>query len=200
MSFDSDILIAGGGLNGSTLALALAATGQSVTIVEPRPLDALHDTQFDGRSYAMALTSTRLLQALGLWGAIEADAQPMLEIKVSDGRAGATDVDGVASELPDRVALHPAYPNPFNPATTLSFDLPRASAVTLEVYDAMGRLVRTFVDSVMDAGRHEIRFEVARQMLGHSSVSRTISVYSGMETISATQAFAKVVDMLREGG
>lgn len=42
-------------------------------------------------------------------------------------------------------------------------------------------------------------YEVARQMLGHSSVSRTISVYSGLETISATQAFAKVVDTLREG-
>ncbi|MBW4976194.1 site-specific integrase [Roseovarius mucosus] len=40
-------------------------------------------------------------------------------------------------------------------------------------------------------------YEVARQMLGHSSVSRTISVYSGLETISATQAFAKVVDTLR---
>ena len=43
-------------------------------------------------------------------------------------------------------------------------------------------------------------YEVARQMLGHSSVSRTISVYSGLETISATQAFAKVVETLREGG
>lgn len=43
-------------------------------------------------------------------------------------------------------------------------------------------------------------YEVARQMLGHSSVSRTISVYSGLETISATQAFAKVVNTLREGG
>lgn len=42
-------------------------------------------------------------------------------------------------------------------------------------------------------------YEVARQMLGHSSVSRTISVYSGLETISATQAFATVVDKLREG-
>lgn len=40
-------------------------------------------------------------------------------------------------------------------------------------------------------------YEVARQMLGHSSVSRTISVYSGLETIGATQAFAKVVDALR---
>ncbi|MBV0914219.1 site-specific integrase [Anianabacter salinae] len=43
-------------------------------------------------------------------------------------------------------------------------------------------------------------YEVARQMLGHSSVSRTISVYSGLETISATRAFASVVDKMREGG
>jgi integrase len=42
-------------------------------------------------------------------------------------------------------------------------------------------------------------YEVARQMLGHSSVSRTISVYSGLETISATQAFARVINDLREG-
>jgi integrase len=42
-------------------------------------------------------------------------------------------------------------------------------------------------------------YEVARQMLGHSSVSRTISVYSGLETISATRAFASIVDKIREG-
>lgn len=42
-------------------------------------------------------------------------------------------------------------------------------------------------------------YEVARQMLGHSSVSRTISVYSGLETISATQAFAAAVNELRGG-
>lgn len=42
-------------------------------------------------------------------------------------------------------------------------------------------------------------YEVARQMLGHSSVSRTINVYSGLETISATRAFASIVDKMREG-
>ncbi|MDP4989628.1 MAG: hypothetical protein NWQ37_00240, partial [Marivita lacus] len=42
-------------------------------------------------------------------------------------------------------------------------------------------------------------YEVARQILGHSSVSRTISVYSGLETISATQAFSTVVNDLRGG-
>jgi len=42
-------------------------------------------------------------------------------------------------------------------------------------------------------------YEVARQMLGHSSISRTISVYSGLETIKAIQAFSAVVDNLRKG-
>ena len=41
-------------------------------------------------------------------------------------------------------------------------------------------------------------YEVARQMLGHSSVSRTISVYSGLETISATRSFASLLDKMRE--
>lgn len=40
-------------------------------------------------------------------------------------------------------------------------------------------------------------YEVARQMLGHSSVSRTISVYSGLETISATRSFAALLDKMR---
>lgn len=46
---------------------------------------------------------------------------------------------------------------------------------------------------------HPGGYEVARQMLGHSSVSRTINVYAGLETIKATQAFSAVVDNLRKG-
>lgn len=43
---------------------------------------------FDGRSYALALTSVRLLRGIGLWEAVADEAQAMLEIKVTDGRAG----------------------------------------------------------------------------------------------------------------
>ncbi len=88
MSTRSDIAIAGGGLNGATLALALARAGFSVTLVDAAdPVSQTSDT-FDGRSYALALTSQRLFTALGLWPAVADHAQPMLEIKVSDGRAG----------------------------------------------------------------------------------------------------------------
>ncbi|MBW4706554.1 FAD-dependent monooxygenase [Roseobacter sp. YSTF-M11] len=88
MAFDCDILIVGGGLNGPTLALALASAGQSVIIVDALPLKTRRKAGFDGRSYALALTSARLLRALGVWDMVEDDAQPMLDIKVSDGRAG----------------------------------------------------------------------------------------------------------------
>ncbi len=87
-SFDSDILIAGGGLNGPALALALAQAGFSVTVADARPSPARAGANFDGRGYALALASQRLLAAIGIWPAVADHAQPMLEIKVSDGRVG----------------------------------------------------------------------------------------------------------------
>ncbi len=88
MDFDCDILIAGGGLNGPALALGLAQAGFSVIMVDARPQTARAEGDFDGRGYALALASTRLLRAIGVWDAVEDTAQPMLDIKVTDGRAG----------------------------------------------------------------------------------------------------------------
>ncbi|WP_102110255.1 FAD-dependent monooxygenase [Oceaniglobus roseus] len=83
-----DIVIAGGGLNGSTLAIALASAGFTVAMVDPAPGTADDSGDFDGRSYALSLASVRMLKALGVWGAVAGTAQPILDIKVSDGRAG----------------------------------------------------------------------------------------------------------------
>ena len=85
---DTDIAIVGGGLNGPALALALARTGLSVTVIDALPETVRKNAAFDGRSYALALASTRLLAAIGIWDRVRDKAQPMLEIKVSDGRAG----------------------------------------------------------------------------------------------------------------
>jgi len=88
MTDDADILIVGGGLNGCTLAIALAQAGQRVTVIDALPIEVRADAAFDGRSYAMALASVRLLRALRLWGSLAANAQPIEEVKASDGRAG----------------------------------------------------------------------------------------------------------------
>ncbi|NBC17322.1 MAG: tandem-95 repeat protein [Bacteroidetes bacterium] len=61
--------------------------------------------------------------------------------------------------LPTEFMLQPNYPNPFNPATVLPFDLPRAETVTLVVVDLLGRTVAVLVDGPMPAGRHQARFE-----------------------------------------
>jgi 2-octaprenyl-6-methoxyphenol hydroxylase len=88
MSHDAEILIVGGGLNGPCLALALAQAGFSSIVIDALPEDTRSGSEFDGRSYALALASVRMLGALGLWDGLADSAQPILEIKASDGRAG----------------------------------------------------------------------------------------------------------------
>ncbi|MFH1843387.1 MAG: FlgD immunoglobulin-like domain containing protein, partial [bacterium] len=65
-----------------------------------------------------------------------------------------TGVDGPLLR-PVAFRLHACYPNPFNPLTTIRFDLPRAERVKLTVYDLSGRQVRTVLDEPLPAGFHE---------------------------------------------
>lgn len=86
-----DVLIAGGGLVGGALALALAREGMRVALIDARPLAGT-----DARAYALALASRRLLANLGLWERVGKDAQPILAVRVADGRPG---------ERPSRLTL-----------------------------------------------------------------------------------------------
>ncbi|MGR3460357.1 MAG: FAD-dependent monooxygenase [Roseovarius sp.] len=88
MTHDSDLLITGGGLNGPALALAAARAGLCSTVIDALPEPARKNAAFDGRAYALALASVRLLRNLWVWDRVAENAQPMLEVKVSDGRAG----------------------------------------------------------------------------------------------------------------
>jgi len=88
MKPDSDILIVGGGLNGPALALACAQNGLRVTMIDALPLKTRAGANFDGRAYALALATTRMLQALGIWDQVKDNAQPILDIIASDGRPG----------------------------------------------------------------------------------------------------------------
>lgn len=61
--------------------------------------------------------------------------------------------------MADAVSLHPAYPNPFNPVTTISFYLPAERRVQLTVFDLLGRLQTTLLDGPMAAGSHRIQLD-----------------------------------------
>ena len=58
--------------------------------------------------------------------------------------------------LPDHLALHPNFPNPFNPETIIRFDLPRSTPVRLSVFNLMGVCVRILKDQPCSAGMHTV--------------------------------------------
>ncbi|MBU0643314.1 MAG: FAD-dependent monooxygenase [Alphaproteobacteria bacterium] len=87
-SLSSDVIIVGGGLNGPALALACANAGLRVSLIDSLPQAARASDAFDGRGYALSLSSQRLLKAIGIWPKVAAHAQEILDVKVTDGKPG----------------------------------------------------------------------------------------------------------------
>lgn len=81
------VLIVGGGLAGMTLANALGEAGVGTVIVDRDPIDARTAASFDGRTTAIAHASKMMMEAIGLWQSVAADAAPILDIRIADGRA-----------------------------------------------------------------------------------------------------------------
>lgn len=80
-----DVAIVGGGMIGLTLGIALAREGMRVALVERMPMQSQLAPAFDGRVSAIALSSKNLLNAIGAWDDMSAGAEPILDIRVSDG-------------------------------------------------------------------------------------------------------------------
>jgi subtilisin-like proprotein convertase family protein/uncharacterized protein YodC (DUF2158 family) len=68
--------------------------------------------------------------------------------------------------LPEMFALDQNFPNPFNPGTTIRYELPHAAHVTLSVFDMLGRKVSVLVNDAKEAGHHEIQFDASRLSSG----------------------------------
>jgi hypothetical protein len=60
--------------------------------------------------------------------------------------------------VPAEFALHSAYPNPFNPVTTISFSLPTESEILIQVYNLQGRVIETLTKGNMNSGYHAVRW------------------------------------------
>jgi len=78
--------------------------------------------------------------------------------------------EGKLPPVPIEFALYPNYPNPFNPTTTIGYDLPEQSQVELAVYNILGRKIKTVVNSKKDSGRYQTTWD-GRDDFGNSVAS-----------------------------
>lgn len=91
-----------------------------------------------------------------------------------DGTYTTNIVDEVTAveQAPLRTVLHANSPNPFNPSTSVAFDLARDGRVRVQIYDMRGSLVRTLVDGQLPAGAHSVRWD-GRDVAGRGVASGT---------------------------
>ena len=157
----------------------LAATGLPVYISE-MDLGNLGDTGTPDDNQQLQLY-TKIFPALWrhpgvkgitLWGYLDGQMwQTTCYLVRSDGTArpallwlaqyvsaNPMDVKGSTLQLPSSYELKQNFPNPFNPTTNIQYSLPKASTVTLKVYDILGRLVQTLVKSEQNPGNYSVTF------------------------------------------
>ncbi|MBE0566974.1 MAG: T9SS type A sorting domain-containing protein, partial [Krumholzibacteria bacterium] len=94
--------------------------------------------------------------------------EPEPTVAVGPAVVAGIDLPGPAPSI----FLEQNVPNPLNPATVIAFSVPREGAVRLQVFDLQGRVVRTLVDGVRSAGRHEVSWD-GRDERGGQAASGT---------------------------
>ena len=72
--------------------------------------------------------------------------------------ADVVNIDNYNVIFPERLRIYNAYPNPFNPITSLSYDLPEEGLVNITIYDMMGRIVKTLVNGSQTAGFKSVQW------------------------------------------
>jgi len=134
---------------------------------------------------------TKQLSGVMIWALGEdlvGQTQPLMQA-VGQAMSGTSDVnqtDRVGE--PGGYALFPNFPNPCNPRTTISYQLPALSVVTVKVFDVLGREIATLVDGSEPAGYHRVGFDVISLASGvyfYRIVARSIT---GSQTFIKTHA------------
>ncbi|MBU1651222.1 T9SS type A sorting domain-containing protein, partial [bacterium] len=99
----------------------------------------------------------------------------------NDGEPFGSELEQLITELPQEFGLIGVTPNPFNPITTVTFALPEATHMTLEVYDISGRKLTILIDGWRDAGYHRVTFDGSQLASGiylcryHAGTQQTIA-------------------------
>ncbi|MFQ6608280.1 MAG: FlgD immunoglobulin-like domain containing protein [Fidelibacterota bacterium] len=118
------------------------------TFVIPCPITSYHDEDFSTGSgkdivkYWVKAVDNRSQESSGSSNTVQARGESWIQWRQTVYEEG----------IPEEYSLTMNFPNPFNPATTIRYDLPEASYVSLVIYDILGREVRTILDNREEAG------------------------------------------------
>ena len=109
------------------------------------------------------LTNSSIIMSMINFAAGDAGANPLTTVFHGFAQfTGYLALDGDVS-LPSEFALHQNYPNPFNPSTVITYDLATDSNVRLDIFDIMGRNVKTLVNEKQIGGRHIVSWDANDQ-------------------------------------
>jgi hypothetical protein len=116
----------------------------------------------EGSYLAACVFFTRLLEESPLGLEFYGDIDPRrAEFYQEIASRALTGISPEASASGRQATLLPNYPNPFNPLTTITFELQVEDVVTIEIFDAEGALVEKISPGVFSTGRHRVRWEAA---------------------------------------
>ncbi|MBX7047324.1 MAG: T9SS type A sorting domain-containing protein [Ignavibacteria bacterium] len=79
---------------------------------------------------------------------------------------GTVGIKSISSETPKSFKLHQNFPNPFNPTTTITFDVARSGTIKLEVFDLLGKQIETMINEALQQGTYEISFDATHLSSG----------------------------------
>ena len=95
---------------------------------------------------------------------------PVVPVNIALDVDSTVTLSGVNPDMvPTQYGLQPNRPNPFNPITTISYDLPQGGRVKLAIYDVNGRLVKELVSVTQVAGRYDVVWD------GHDDRGQTVA-------------------------
>jgi hypothetical protein len=138
--------------------------------------------------YIVAVDTTGAMGTLPVMAPAESFAFDVTSQNVSS-------VDPGTAGIPVRYQLNQNYPNPFNPTTAISFALPTASLVSINVYNALGQEIAPLVHQVQPAGYHEVVWD-GRDRNGLSVSSGTYFYRIAAQSTSGDDSFAAFRKMI----
>jgi rhamnogalacturonan endolyase len=113
------------------------------------------------------------------------------EITIVPETITAVESEDNKNNIPTEFQLYQNYPNPFNPQTTISFALPEAAAVSINIYDINGSLITKLVNEKYQAGIHNVTFD------GTNIASGVYFVHSRMQASGKQTVFTKKIILLK---